>query len=133
MPLVRIAGTPQPDASPTFWQNWRQLGHAVVIQAIYDYANARKLQEKNTCPKSRTHFNPLSEVGLYERFFRSQYFAHICPGYDGHKLLEILEGGKWKHLPKMHHTTPPPTYMVWEYKPKDKPDPKGRGRKRKYG
>lgn len=116
------------NTNPPFWREWRQLGHAVVLRAVYDYAKARKKAVRDRCG-----FYYANELGYYEKFFCSQYFAHICPDYDGHKLLEILEGGKWQHLPKLHRVTPPPTYIVWEYQPKEKPDPLGRGRKRKYG
>lgn len=89
MALARVAGTPQPDASPEFWRNWRQLGQAVVARAIYDYCMARKKIIKD---KDGFHYGHES----YEKFFCSKYFSYICPEYDGHVLLDILKNGGWK-------------------------------------
>lgn len=112
MPLVRVAGTPEPDVRPEFWRNWRQLGHAVVTRAICDYARA-----KRKAPKDQDGFNYAKELGYYEKFFCSRYFSYICPDYDGVKLLEILESGGWKTVRTAGHYTHSPTYKP-KYIPK---------------
>ena len=127
--LARVAGTPHPDTNPVFWRCWEQLGHAVVLQAVRDYASAQRmlLRQKN---KDQKHFNPLAEIGYYETFFRSKYFGYICPKYDGHELLDILKNGGWKHIPRTHRYAKQATYSVESYyKPKENRDTRGRPRK----
>ena len=134
--LVRMAGTPHPDTNPVFWQCWEQLGHAVVLQACRDYANARKKLEKNAvvCADQATgsdHYNPIVDINRYEKFFRSKYFAYICPKFDGHQMFDILKNGGWRNIPKgHHHYTRPATYQVDNYVPKKITG--NRGRPRKY-
>ena len=132
MPLVRTAGTPEPDTNPVFWRCWEQLGHAVVLQACRDYSNARKKLEKNAavCAEQTTgsdHYNPIADINIYEKFFRSKYFAYICPKYDGHTMFDRLKNGGWRNIPKgHHHYTKKPTYVVDSYIPKKIRDPRGR-------
>lgn len=114
------------DTNPVFWQQWEQLGHAVVLQACRDYATARRMMEKKPNPDS-AHYNPLADIGYYETFFRSKYFGRICPKFDGHQLFDILKSGGWRSVPKgHHHYTRPATYQVDNYKPKQNRDKRGR-------
>lgn len=140
MPLVRTAGTPEPDTNPVFWRCWEQLGHAVVLQACRDYASARKKLEKNAVAwqdqeTGSDHYNPMVEFSRYEKFFRSKYFAYICPKYDGHTLFDRLKNGGWKTIPKgHHHYTQKHVFSVYAdyYKPKANRDPRGRYSKYDY-
>lgn len=117
------------DTNPQFWWCWEQLGHAVVIQACMDYANARKMLERHP-NRDSAHYNPMVDIGYYEKFFRSKYFAYICPKFDGHELYDKLKSGGWRHIPKGHHHYPKQaTYQVEYYKPKVNRDPRGRPRK----
>ena len=110
------------DTNPVFYRQWEQLGHAVVILACKDYASARKRNSEQAV------------LDVFEKFFRSKYFGRICPAYDGHELFEILVSGGWRKIPRMHHYTPQPTYVVWAdaYIPKIRKDNKGRKRKYDY-
>lgn len=129
MPLVRVAGTPEPDVRPEFWNCWRQLGHAVVARAVYDYARAKK-----KAPKDKDGFDYAREIGYYEKFFRSRYFSYICPDYSGPKLLEILESGGWKNVRVTKHFGHNPTSKKEkEYIPKANRDRRGRHCKYDYG
>lgn len=129
MPLVRVAGTPEPDSRPEFWQCWRQLHHAVVARAVYDYARAKK-----KAPKDKDGFDYAREIGYYEKFFRSRYFSYICPDYSGPKLLEILESGGWKNVRVTKHFGHSPTSKKEkEYIPKQNRDRRGRHCKYNYG
>jgi hypothetical protein len=119
------------DTNPVFWERWEALGFAVVVQAIRDYANARRKLAKMEAPRDGNRYNYLMENGYYEKFFRSKYFGYICPKYDGHELFERLEAGAWMRIPKVHHYTPIPTYKQKIYIPVE--HPKKRGRPRKYG
>lgn len=129
MPLVRVAGTPEPDARPEFWQCWRQLGHAVVARAVYDYARA-----KRKAPKDGDNYDYSREMGYYQKFFRSKYFAYICPDYDGATLLEILDSGGWQKVRTMKHFGYRPTAKKEKvYIPKVNRDRRGRHCKYDYG
>ena len=114
MPLVRTAGTPEPDTNPVFWRCWEQLGHAVVLQACRDYASARKKLEKRAATWSEQatgsdRYNPMVDIARYEKFFRSKYFAYICPKFDGHMMFDRLKSGGWRNIPKGHHHYTPKT------------------------
>lgn len=104
MPLVRTGGTKAPDERPEFWQCWRQLGHAVVVRAVYDYCMAQKKVVKD---KDGYHY----ANDAYEKFFRSKYFSYICPDYSGPELLEILESGGWKNVRTTKHFAHSATYQ----------------------
>ena len=122
------------DTNPVFWRCWEQLGHAVVLQACRDYANARRMLEKHPNPDS-AHYNPLVDIGYYEKFFRSKYFCYICPKFDGHMMFDRLKSGGWRHIPKSHHHyTKHAVYSVKTdyYKPKANRDPRGRHCKYDY-
>jgi hypothetical protein len=99
------------DTNPAFWEQWEQLGHAVVAQAVEDYANARKIIETRATAYEKQatgsdHYNPVADIARYERFFRSRYFACICPTYDGHELFDILKSGGWRMVHRVRHFTP---------------------------
>ena len=102
--MRRVAGTPEPDARPEFWYCWRQLGHAVVARAIYDYCMVKKRIAKDKDGFYYGHEN-------YEKFFHSKYFAYICPDFDGVKLLEILDNGGWKNVHTTKHFAHSPTHV----------------------
>lgn len=125
---MQRAGTRAPDTNPLFWKCWEQLGHAVVLQACRDYANARRILEKHPNPDS-AHYNPMVDIGYYEKFFRSKYFGRICPKFDGHMMFDRLKDGGWRHIPRgHHHYTKHAVYSVKTdyYKPKANRDPRGR-------
>lgn len=111
MPLVRVAGTPEPDASPEFWQCWRQLGYAVVARAVYDYCMVKKQILKD---KDGYYFGSEN----YKKFFHSKYFSYICPDYSGPDLLKILDNGGWQKVKTVkrfaHNPTHKPKYMPKE-------------------
>ena len=96
---------PAPDTNHVFWRCWEQLGHAVVLQACRDYASARKKLEKKSTDFTvgSDHYNPMLDIAIYEKFFRSKYFCYICPKFDGHELFDKLRDGGWRHIPKGHH------------------------------
>lgn len=101
------ATTATVDTNPAFWERWEQLGHAVVAQAVEDYATARKLEEKKQFQDwDLCHYDVRMEMGYYEQFFTSKYFSYICPKYDGHELLNILQRGGWRMVHKIRHYTP---------------------------
>ena len=120
MPLVRVAGTPELDVRPEFWQCWRQLGHAVVARAVYDYCMVKKKIVKD---KDGYYFGSEN----YEKFFQSKYFSYICPDYSGPELLKILDSGGWQKVRTMKHFGHNPTSKKEkEYIPKPNRDRRGR-------
>lgn len=117
------------DTNPQFWWCWEQLGHDVVLQACEDYASARRMLEKHP-NRDSAHYNPLTDIGYYEKFFRSKYFGYICPKFDGYIMFDRLKDGGWRHIPRGHRHYPrQATYQVDYYKPKENRDPRGRPRK----
>lgn len=103
---------PAPDTNPVFWRCWEQLGHAVVLQACRDYASARRMLEKHP-NRDSAHYNPMVDIGYYEKFFRSKYFGYICPKFDGHMMFDRLKDGGWRSIPKgFHHYTKKAVYEV---------------------
>lgn len=119
------------NTNPDFWEQWEQLGQAVAVQAIRDYAKLKRKLAKGVPVQNMNTYDFVSDIRHYERFFRSKYFGRICPEYDGYMLLEMLNAGWWKKIPRVHHSPRKihgPTYNYQYVQKKD-----GRGRPRKYG
>jgi hypothetical protein len=96
------------DTRPAYWQEWEQLGIAVVAKAASDYATARKRENKKqtgTDPGG-DHFDPALEMDYYKQFFESGYFTRICPRYDGKLMWNLLENGGWKKIVRMYRYRP---------------------------
>lgn len=64
---------------------YEELGNAVVLQAVKDYRDAKKVLKKNR--KNDTAIRMKSEC---ERFFTSEHF-NIFSAIDGKSLLAQLE------------------------------------------
>ena len=112
------------DTNPPFWDRWEHLGYAVVLRAVQDYSQARRLLERRKDGSGRKRYkkdgplekyDPLDDMWYYARFFRSRYFGAICPGLDGHQMFAMLESGLWRKVPRTAHHAKKPTYMVYEH------------------
>ena len=102
-----------PDTNPLFWRCWLQLGQAVACQAVKDYVYLQKKLHKCQVTEDKEGYLPRDEE--IRRFFHSKYFAYICPRFDGWELYDRLQNGGWKHLPRVHNHTKPPTYQVGDW------------------
>lgn len=102
------------DTNPLFWEQWRQLGMAVAVRAVQDYVIARKKAIRMHKARDGCRYNFEAELGYYEKFFTGQYFGRICPDYDGHELLELLENN-WQDMSvKVYHHSKQPVRKVRE-------------------
>lgn len=72
---------------------YRNLAHAIVIQAVNDW--------RNLCKKNRPH---TSFAGL-RNFFRSDWCATLCGGVDPLFILAALEQERKAAANKIRRTT----------------------------
>ena len=111
------------DTNPPFWQEWKQLGHAVVIRAVYDYIGVRKKQAKLDILRD-AQYRYSDELSHFERFFKSRYFGLICPDYDGWEMYNLLEYN-WKNLYRMHRGHKAPVLTAQYYQNGEPPKKQG--------
>lgn len=101
------------DTNPEFWYCWEQLGQAVAVRAVYDYVSLQKKINKLRVAEDKD-YNCMRDADFFEQFFRSKYFAYICPKYDGWELYDKLQSC-WNHLPKVHNYAKHATYVVGDW------------------
>lgn len=66
-------------------ENWKDLGNAVIIKAVYDYRHARKVYEKN-----KNNYEAKSTMEEVETFLLSDHFK-LFSGSSGKSLLEEIK------------------------------------------